>query len=164
MKGKIKYILPFIICLAIFSVIYFCNGLYPFGSNPITHIDTDYIYIPTLYKIWDFLHHGGNIFYSDIGLGNSIYASLMIQGSLYSPLNLLLYFVKRDNIIYFFNIFIMIKICLIAVTSYIYINKKYDKIHELYKIIFSILYTFNGFILFNYFNQMWLDIVILFPL
>ncbi len=164
MKEKIKYIIPFIICLAIFSVIFFCNGLYPFGSDPITHIDTDYIYIPTLYKIWDFLHHGGNIFYSDIGLGNSIYASLMIQGSLYSPLNLLLYFVKRDNIIYFFNVFIMIKICLIAVTSYIYIDKKYNKIHELYKIIFSILYTFNGFILFNYFNQMWLDIVILFPL
>ena len=164
MKKYIKYCVPSLIILLIIMFIYYYNGLYPFYNNGITQVDTDTIYLPTLYKIWDILHHGGNIFYSDIGLGNSIYASLINQGSLFSPLNLLLYFTGRDNLIYFFNIFIMIKICLIGLTCYIYIDNRYNNINYYYKVLFSVLYSFNGFILFNYFNHIWLDLVILFPI
>ena len=164
MKKYIKYCVPSLIILLIIMFIYYYNGLYPFYNNGITQVDTDTIYLPTLYKIWDLLHHGGNIFYSDIGLGNSIYASLINQGSLFSPLNLLLYFTSRDNLIYFFNIFIMIKICLIGLTCYIYIDNRYNNINYYYKVLFSVLYSFNGFILFNYFNHIWLDLVILFPI
>ena len=117
-----------------------------------------------MYKIWDFLHHGGSLFYIDMGIGNSIYAPLIIQGSLYSPLNLLLLLIKRSDIMNFFSVFLMIKLCLISLTSYIYINNKYERISEIYKVLFSILYTFSGFFLLNYFNIIWLDIVILFPL
>ena len=164
MKKIFKYLLPSIICFIILGIIYYFNDLYPFGNNALVQVDADYIYIPVLYKIWDFLHYGGNIFYSDIGLGNSIYGSLIIQGSLYSPLNLLLYLVDRDNIVNFFGLFIIIKICLISFTSYIYINYKYRNINYYYKVLLSILYSFSGFIIFNYFNEIWLDIVILFPI
>ena len=164
MKKHIKYLLPCIVTFIILGIIYYFNNLYPFGNKTLVQVDADYIYIPVLYKIWDFLHYGGNIFYSDVGLGNSIYGSLMIQGSLYSPLNLLLYLVNRDNIVNFFGLFIIIKICLISLTSYIYINSKYKSIAYYYKLLFSILYSFSGFVIFNYFNEMWLDIVILFPL
>ena len=164
MKKYVKSLIPCMITFIILGIIYYFNNLYPFGNKPLVQVDADYIYIPVLYKIWDFLHYGGNIFYSDIGLGNNIYGSLIIQGSLYSPLNLLLYFVDRNNIVNFFGLFIIIKICLISLSSYIYINYKYKNINYYFKVLFSILYSFSGFIIFNYFNEMWLDIVILFPL
>ena len=164
MKKYFKYLIPSIITFIILGIIYYFNNLYPFGSKPLVQVDADYIYIPVLYKIWDIIHGSGNIFYSDIGLGNGIYGSLIIQGSLYRPINLLLYFVDRNNIVNFFGLFIIIKICLISLTSYIYINYKYKNISYYYKVLFSVLYSFSGFVIFNYFNEMWLDIVILFPL
>ena len=164
MKKKLNYIIPSIITFVILGVIFYINHLYPFGTKPLIQVDTDYIYIPVMYKIWDLLHHGCSIFYTDLGFGNSIYAPLIIQGSLFSPLNLLLFFVKRNDINYFFGLFIMIKLCLVSLTSYIYINNKYKKVNNFYKILFSVLYTFSGFFLLNYFNEIWLDIIILFPI
>ena len=110
MKKYIKYIVPSLITFLILGIIYYFNNLYPFGSKPLVQVDADYLYIPVLYKIYDLLHGVGNLFYDDIGLGNSLYASLIIQGSLFSPLNLLLYFVDRNSIIEFFGLFIIIKL------------------------------------------------------
>ena len=163
MKNKLKYIIPSLITFVILGIIYYFNGLYPFGDNPLVQVDADYLYIPALYKVYDFLHGTGNLFYTDIGFGNSLYASLIIQRSLFSPLNLLLFFVKRDNIVNLYGLFIMIKLCLVTLTCYIYIDKTH-KVNYFYKVLFSILYTFNGFVILNYFNEIWLDIVILFPL
>ena len=164
LKKYLKYIIPSIITFIILGVIYYFNKLYPFGNKPLVQVDADYIYIPIMYKIWDILHHGGSIFYTNLGLGNSIYGSLIIQGSLYSPLNLILYLVSRDNLINFMGTFIIIKLCLLSLTSYIFINHKYSKIDYFYKVLFSILYTFSGYIILNYFNHIWLDIVIIFPI
>lgn len=163
MKKYIKYMYPLIGTLVIISIIYMLNGLYPFGSHSIVQVDADYQYIPVLYRIYDFLHFKEGIIYDDIGFGNNIYTSLMIQGSLFSPINLMLYFVKRDNIVNYFNIILMVKICLISLSSYIYIDRKF-KVSNFYKVLFSILYGFSGWVLLNYFNIMWLDSVILFPL
>jgi len=162
-KKYFKYLLPSLITGVILLFIYFSNSLYPFYDNSIVQVDADYQYIPVMYHIYDFLHGNGNIFYSDIGLGNNIYISMIIQGSLYSPINLLLYFTSRSNIVNYFNIILLVKLCLISLTTYIYTDKSF-KVSYFYKILFSVLYTFCGFILFNYFNIMWLDSVILFPL
>lgn len=163
MKKYIKYIIPSIITYIILFVILYSNNLYPFGEYSIVKVDADYQYIPVLYKIFDLLHGHGNLFYSDIGLGNNIFISMVIQGSLLSPVNLLLYFTSRSNIINYYNIIIVVKLCLISLTSYIYLNKKF-KVDYFYKVMGSVLYTFCGFVILNYFNMMWLDSVILFPL
>ena len=84
---------PVIGTLVIISIIYMLNGLYPFGSHSIVQVDADYQYIPVLYRIYDFLHFKEGIIYDDIGFGNNIYTSLMIQGSLFSAINLMLYVV-----------------------------------------------------------------------
>lgn len=163
MKKYFKYIIPSLITIIILLIIYYLNDLYPFKPNSIVQVDADYQYIPVLYKIYDLIHGKGNILYSDIGLGNSIYTSLIIQGSLFSPLNLLLYFTKRSNIVNYFNILVLVKMSLISLTSYIYFKYKY-KTSEFYLILFSIIYTFSGWVILNYFNIMWLDCVILFPI
>lgn len=163
MKKKLKFIVPSMITLAILSIIFCFQELYPFGGNSIVQVDADFQFIPVLYRIYDFLHGSGNIIYDDIGNGNNIYISMIIQGSIFSPVSLLLYFTSRANIINFYNIIVIVKLCLISLTTYIYINKAF-KVNEYYKIVFSVLYTFSGWVILNYFNIMWLDSVILFPL
>ena len=163
MKNKFKFIIPSLITLGILLIIFYFQGLYPFSDNSIVQVDADYQFIPVLYRIYDFLHGNGNIIYDDIGLGNNIYISMIIQGSIFSPLSLLLYFTSRSNIVNFYNIIVIVKICLLSLTTYIYINKSF-KVNEYYKIVFSLLYAFSGWIILNYFNIMWLDSIILFPL
>lgn len=163
MKKYFRYLISSIITLVILLILFYIQGLYPFSDNSIVQVDADYQFIPVLYRIYDFLHGNANIIYDDIGLGNSIYTSMIIQGSIFSPLSLLLYFTKRDNIVNYYNILVIVKFCLLNLTTYIYINKSY-KIKEYYKVIFSVLYTFSGWVILNYFNIMWLDCVILFPL
>ena len=115
---KLRFLLPVLITFIILGIIYYFNDLYPFGKLPLVQVDADYLYIPSLYRLYDFFYHGRSIIYSDIGLGNSIFGSLVIQASLFSPLNLLLLFVRRSNIINFMGVFIIIKLCLISLTSY----------------------------------------------
>lgn len=160
---KKKGFISFFITLLLLSFIYFINGLYPFGNHSIVQVDADYQFIPVLFRIYDFLHGNVGIIYDDIGLGNNIYISMIVQGSIFSPINLLLYFTPRNNILNFFNIIVMIKISLISLTTYIFINYKY-KVCEYYKILFSILFGLSGYVFLNYFNIMWLDSIILFPL
>ena len=160
---KFKFIIPGFITFIILLIIFYFQELYPFSDNSIVQVDADYQFIPVLYRIYDFFHGNGNIIYDDIGLGNNIYISMIIQGSIFSPLSILLYFTSRSNIVNFYNIIVIIKICLLSLTTYIYINKNF-KVNEYYKIVFSVLYAFSGWIILNYFNIMWLDSVILFPL
>ena len=68
MKKYLKYIIPSFITFIILGIIYCFNDLYPFGIKPLVQVDADYIYIPIMYKIWDILHYGGNIFYNCISL------------------------------------------------------------------------------------------------
>lgn len=149
--------------IAVLAILY---SLYYFiiGNYSIVQVDADFQFIPIIYHIYDFLHGNASIIYDNIGLGNNIFLQMIIQGSIFSPVNLLLYFTNRSNIVNYFNVILMVKLCLIAFTTYIYINKRHYNVSEFYKILFSILYTFNGFILLNYFNIMWLDCIILFPL
>ena len=160
---KFRFMIPIFVSILIMFVIFLIGDLYPFGDGSLIQVDADYQYVPVLYRIYDFLHGNGNIIYDDIGMGNNIYISMIIQGSIFSPLSLLLYFTSRDNIVNYFNIIVMIKISLISLTSYIYIDRSY-KVNEYYKIINSILYAFSGWVILNYFNVMWLDCIILFPL
>ena len=153
MSRKIKFIIPSIITLILLLIIFYVQGLYPFYDNSVVQVDADYQFIPILYRIYDFLHGNAGIIYDDIGFGNNIYISMMLQGSLFSPLSLLLYFTDRSNIVNYFNIIIIVKMCLLSLTTYIYINKTF-KVSEIYKIIFSVLYAFSGWVILHYFNIM----------
>ena len=161
-KDKLLYLIPPIIVSMLLLIMFYFQGLYPFGSKTIIQVDADYQYVPTLYKIWDIFHNNHNMFF-DFLVGNNIYTSLIIQGGIFSPITLLINLVSRSNIIKFFDILVIIKMSLLSLTSYIYFKNTF-KVNSIYHIIFSICYTFSGWVLLNYFNIMWLDDIILFPL
>ena len=97
---------------------------------------------------------------------------------LVQPLHLLLYTVfiyaaselVRENIIYAFSYLLLIRIALIALTTYIFFNKIYKKSEnennslEFWKVLFSVMYALSGYVLISYTNIMWLDVVAIFPI
>lgn len=83
---------------------------------------------------------------------------------LLNPLNLFFYFVPRENILEYMSIYLVIKMMLSNFAMSIYLSKTYKNLNIFYHIIFSLLYSFSGYVLQYYSNINWLDFTILFPL
>ena len=163
-KRKIIYTMPAVIVMIIMLTIFMIKGMYPFGNGVSLEIDADYNYVPTLFKIYDIFHSGDSILWDfKLGGGANIYGSL-IMNSIFSPLNWLVILVKRENIVYFYNILLIIKFMCMATTMFIFIRKNFKQVENFWQIILSIIYVFSGWGLLMYSNIFYIDIVILFPI
>lgn len=162
--NKFIYIIPAIITMIIMLVLFATKGMYPLGNKISLQMDADYNYVPTLFKIYDIFHYGHSILWDfNIGSGANIYGSLVIN-SIYSPLNWLVILVKRDNIVNFFNILLIIKFMLMATTMFIFITKNFKQADKYWQVTLSILYVFSGWGFLMYSNIFYIDTIILFPI
>lgn len=168
MKDKIKkkliYILPAFIVMMIMLMIYAMKGMYPFGNKLTLEIDADYNYIPTFFKIRDIFYNSESFLWDfKIGSGANIYGSL-VMNSIYSPLNWLVILVKRDNLVNFFDILLVIKFMCMATTMFIFIRRNFKQVDTFWQVILSIIYVFSGWGLLMYSNIFFIDTIILFPI
>jgi len=124
--------------------------------------DMHQINAPLFYYFYDLFKNQESIFYNfKSGLGMNFYGVFFFFLS--SPVNFILLFFQRNDILYALSIILLIKMMLIAFTSFLFFNK-YFKAHLFYKIVFSVLYAFSGYVLILHTNIMWLDSVYLFPI
>ena len=165
MKKQITdYILVSIISLLIIFIIYIINGVYPFGKHTIINGDFGRAYVPLYYYMHDVFNGKESLFYtSKLGMGSNMYDLTCIYG-IFSPVNWLLFFTKRSNIPFFLSYLLIIRICLLSITSLFLYNKLFPKVESFWKILFSLLYAFSGYIIVYHTNFVWLDNIILFPL
>lgn len=167
-KKKIRnfliYFIPgLIVCLIMLSI-FFIKHMYPFGNVASLQIDADYNYVPVLFKIYDIFHYGDSFLWDfKLGGGANIYGSL-VMNSIYSPLNWLVIFCRRGNIVNFFNILLIIKFSCMAITMFIFIRKNFDKVEFFWQVILSLLYVFSGWGFLMYSNIFFIDTIILFPI
>lgn len=163
-KKTIIYILPALIVMTIMLIVFMLKGMYPFKNVASLQIDADYNYVPTLFKIHDIFHYGDSILWDfKLGGGSNIYGSL-VMNSIYSPLNWLVILVKRENIVNFFNILLIIKFMFMATTMFIFIRKNFKRVDAFWQILLSILYVFSGWGFLMYSNIFYIDTIILFPI
>lgn len=155
------YLLPSAIVVVGLLAVFSINEIYPFGSGTIAYGDMSQLYIPKYYHLYDALH-GSEPFYYSFQTGTGV--SLVSNVAAFSPLNLFFYFIPRNMIPESMSYFLMLKMALVALTTYIFINKVFKKLDYTYKVIFSVMFAFSGFILQYYTNIMWLDSIILYPL
>lgn len=155
---KIKnIILSFIIPIVLLTLIFISNDII-FGDYLIFYSDSQHQYYPLLIYFKDFLNGINNLSYSfHIGMGSSFIATFAYYLS--SPFNILLYFF--DNIELFFIIQLLIKGGLCGLTMYFYLNYQTKSNSS---IIFSTTYALSAYIIYNYFQIMWLDAYFLAPL
>ncbi len=144
-------------------IIYAFKGIYPFGIKSVSYWDMSQSVIPSYYHTWDVLHGKKALlwdWYS--GMGGSM--TDRVGSYVLNPINLLFLFIKRDHIVEFMSVFLIIKMALSSFFMSFYISKKYSSIPIFGNLIGALSYATCGFVLQYYCFITFLDIVMIFPL
>jgi len=166
-KGRkiASYLIPGIITLLVMIFVLIVKGIWPFGSNRIDLFDNMQQVAPLYAHLWDAMHGNASVWFDwYTGLGTNVSMSISAF-SMFSPFNLLLYLCPRDYILEFISILTLVKMFVMSVTMYAFLNRRYKKLTYKTKVIFALAYTFCGYVLLyaSCFTP-WMDIVALFPL
>lgn len=158
-----KYILiSALVAFLITQLIYFCYSLAPYGDMTILRMDLYHQYGPLFAELYDRLTDGGSLIYSwNSGLGSSFLGNFF--NYLASPTSLIILVFGHKNIPEAIAAMIAIKATLSAGVFTYYLKKSLGK-HDILSAAFGILYAFCGFFIAYYWNLMWLDAMVIFPL
>ncbi|MBQ9828153.1 MAG: YfhO family protein [Lachnospiraceae bacterium] len=161
-KTHRKYmLLAFFIPLAIMLLIYFCEGVYPFGGRGVALVDSFHQYVPFFADLQDKLKTGGSFLYSWAGgLGYNFTAVMAYY--LMSPFNLLLAFIPKSQVLTLFSTLIAVKISLASLACYFYLSSKFKR-DGLPVLAFSLMYAFCSWTIGYNWNIMWLDSLVMLP-
>lgn len=147
-----------IMCILFYALL----GFYPFGERSVAWCDMEQQYVPLLMELRRTILENGSVFLGKGGGGMNFWGVFMFFVS--SPLVLLSVMVKEENIIYFINVLTMLKMSLCGASAQIYFQKVFPKLPRGFGVLFSVIYAFNGCVMMYYQNNMWLEMMILFPL
>lgn len=159
-KYKIE-ILAFIIPIIIFLLACLFTGIVPFGEKYIVSYDGSAQYPGFTNILINGLKGKNSLFYTfKGGLGYNFYATAIYY--LFNPTNLLSIFFKNTNILYFYELIILLRIGLCGLTMSIYLRsyKKYNRS----RLLFSIAYALMAYNVVYFYNFMYFDTVVLLPL
>lgn len=152
----------FILGFIVISIIYKLQEVAPLGRNSMLTIDFFHQYGPMLAEFFDRIHSGENLIFSfNLGLGIPFYRNFFNYMS--SPLNILIFLFKRENLIMSYSIIIGIRAILTA-TTMSYLLKHKLNLNNFINIGISLLYAFSAYFTAYYWNIMWLDGMLFLPL
>ena len=152
---------PLIVLLCVLTV-YALHGFFPFGSESIVWDDMGQCSVPIFYTVWDALHGNGSILFN-FRTACGIFISSAYE-SIFSPLNTLFFLLcPRDKILESMSFFLLFKLMISAFSATLVIRYRFQ-IHDLWQILFGVLYAFNPFLLQYYSNASWMELVMIFPL
>ena len=161
-KSRNVCLLSFITVSLIFLFVTIAGEVYPFGDQCILRTDMYHQYAPFFSELRDKLRSGESLNFTwDLGLGVNFVA--IIAYYLASPLNLLVAFVSEDHVIEFMTVLIVVKAGL-AGASMAYYLKANSPENGAGAYLFSLFYGLSGYICAYYWNLMWLDAVLVFPI
>ncbi|MQS52484.1 YfhO family protein [Companilactobacillus mishanensis] len=159
---SLYYLGAFFINLAIISIIFWSVGLVPFGDNNFLSSDLGTQYIDFLTELRRHLVNNNlHLYLFSQSLGDNFFP--IVSYYLLSPFNLLLVLFKNYQIPVAADILIMLKISTMGVTMALFLSKYFKKIGS-YNYIFTIAYSFCGFVASYFYDLMWLDALIMLPL
>ena len=160
---KLKKILPYLIntllIIGIILIAFKMKGIYPFKTFDYTISDAEEQYKPMLYQFIMSLKTNTLTNYNFLnGLGNPTIFNFLYY--LASPLNLVALFFNTPNSMYLSVT--LLKIGLTSITTTYYLKKKLNK--NTVVTLGTLSYVFCGWFLAYYFNHIWLDAFLIFPL
>lgn len=114
-SNKKIYLYSVVIVFAIILFLYVIEGYAPFGINSLATSDAEIQYLDFFSYFKDVLLGKNSINYSfNCGMGQNMIA--VFSYYLLSPFNLLLIIFDKSNIEVFFNLAIMLKLCIASIT------------------------------------------------
>lgn len=145
--------------LAVFAA----NGMYPFGDISIAWSDGIGQVVPMLAVFKDVLDGQSSLFLNfQISGGANFYGIFLFF--LASPFSLLVKLVDKGNLPGFFNVLIALKMAAAAFTAAYCLTCLRKKLDIFWVVLFSLTYSFCGYVMMYYLIMIWLDMAYLFPL
>lgn len=145
----------------LFLFFYMVHGFYPFGERSAAWCDMDQQYVPLLMELKTVFSDGSLFLGRGGGLMNFYGVFLFFISS---PLSLLSLLADNSRMIWFVNILLLVKISLGAVSAEIYFRRVIPELSAAFSVIMSVMYSASGYVMMYYQNNMWLDMMIVFPL
>ncbi len=162
-KRNVQYYFgAFFLNLLIISIVFAYSGLVPFGSNNFLSSDLGTQYLTFLTELRRQLVSGNfHLYLFSQSLGDNFFP--VISYYLLSPFNLLLVLFSPKGVPAAANIIIMLKISTMGL-SMAYFLKSYFQKDGMANYMFTIAYSFCGFVASYFYDLMWLDALIMLPL
>ena len=163
LKKYLPEILTFIVPILIMLISCIVNKTYPFGKEILPKYDGYYQYAGFTSYYKNVLLGNESLFYSFKGLlGYNFYATSIYY--MFNPTNLLCIFSTSENILEYYTFIILLRIGLSGFTMCKYLKYKLKNQSNLRYIIFSISYALMAYNVCYFFNYMYFDTVVLFPI
>ena len=156
-------IYSFFIAAAIMLFVYIVYKFIPFGEMSILRMDLYHQYGPLFAELYERVTNLDSLLYSwTSGLGSSFTGNYL--NYLASPIgDLIMLIAGHDNMPEAIAVMVLIKAAMSAATFTYFINNYFGR-RDMSSCAFSVLYAFCGFFVAYYWNIMWLNGMVLFPL
>lgn len=160
---KKRHLLPGLIVALILMLVFYCKHIFPFGNDFISWGDMHAQILALYYNFYDIFYNGKSFL---VDFTNGTASNLISNFSYYiiSPFTFIILLFQRSDIPQAVSLIVLFKIVLSAITCNCFLDKKFEKLNNFYKIFFSILYALSTYNLSLYIITGWIDIVYLFPL
>ena len=163
LKKYLPEILTFIVPILMILISCIVNKTYPFGKEILPKYDGYYQYAGFTSYYKNVLLGNESLFYSFKGLlGYNFYATSIYY--MFNPTNLLCIFSTSENVLEYYTFIILLRIGLSGFTMCKYLKYKFKNQYNLRYIIFSISYALMAYNVCYFFNYMYFDTVVLFPI
>lgn len=140
------------------------NDVTPFGMSSFTLVDSIHQYVPFFSDYREKLLSGSSLAYTwDVGMGQNFQSLLLYYMA--SPLNLIIVFFNRNGIITMMSCLIALKIVISSGAFAFFLSRRGGQITNNFLITaLSLGYALNTYMCGYFWNLMWLDCIMVFPL
>ena len=156
------YILAFVSSLVVISILFYLQGVAPFGGKSLLTIDFFHQYGPMLGELFDRIKSHSSLLYSfNMGMGLPFYRNFF--NYLSSPFNILMLLFNHKELLTSFSVIVLVKLCFSTFFMYMFLKKKVG-LSNVLTVCLSLLYSFSAYFAAYYWNIMWLDGMVFLPL
>lgn len=160
-KKQIKMAVAFFAPVAVFLLIFYGLGIYPYESLTLLTSDLNNQYVSYFAYFSDCIQNGNGLFYTfSKAVGGDMFG--LAGYYLLSPVNIILFFVEIEAMPVAILLITLIKIGLAGLFMFIYLGQSDNLRYR--NLIFSMAYAMSGYMVAFIFNLMWLDAVYMLPL
>lgn len=148
--------------IGVMMLVYYCYDLFPFGETTILRMDLYHQYGPLFAELYDRVTQLKSFLYSwQTGLGSPFLGNFF--NYLSSPTMIIMLLLGHENMPEAIAGMIIAKAALSAFTFAFYLKKSQGR-HDFTTAAFGLLYAMCGYFIAYYWNVMWIDAMVYFPL
>ncbi len=162
-KRKLPLILAPLLTLATLSVGYYYYGLYPFGEKTIAWCDMTQQVIPLMMQTGDLLKNGLSLGYNLKTAGGMNFWGVLLF-FVCSPFTLLTPLIHKSDMLEWANILVILKAMTASLTAAFWFDSILKGKRRLIIASLATGYALSGYTMMYYQNNVWMDILYLFPL